>query len=493
MVNREEVVYSYLFPYIGSMKKLLILWSLILVLVPQMIISGGTAEKTVSTLFSSASSEDPSGDEIAQNMQKLELLYRLVARDFLFDIDHKNVYEEMAKGLFQGLKDEYSAYIVSKESSDFSEETSGEYSGIGSYISKNYLEYRDFTDPETYMIKITSVFPGSPAEQAGLISGDLISHIDGEPVDDLEADEASKNLKGKPGTTVHLTILRGNTTFEVDVIRQTVQVPTVSSDVIDSDIGYLQITQFTESTAEQVAEEFSQMDLTSLSSLIIDLRNNPGGIVDSALRIADMILYDGKIVQTHAKDDTRQRVYVASEQTVVPKDLQVVLLVNGGSASSSEILSGALRDNKRATLIGSTTYGKGLIQIVSPFGDGYYTLTWAQYQTPNGDDIHKVGIPVDIEVEGTVVEEEQMDAYIEFINSGAASDFVETHPAGSEEDYQAFLDEIVPTDTAISDEVFRVVLRREYLGELPFDERPVADVDFDTVLKRAVEYIREGK
>ena len=280
--------------------------------------------------------------------------------------------------------------------------------------------------------------------------------------------------------------------FDVEVVRQTVQIPTVSSDLIEEDIGYLQITQFTDSTARQVYDEFIRMNLDSLSSLIIDLRNNPGGIVDSTLRIADMILDEGKIVQIHAKDETKQRVYVASEDLVVPKNLQIVLLVNGGSASSSEILAGALRDNDRATLIGTTTYGKGLIQVVSPFGDGYYTLTWSQYQTPDGNDIHETGIPVDIEVEGTMVEEEQMEAYLEFISTDLTRTFAQEHPEGTPEDYRQYLEEIVPKDTGISEEVFRLVLRREYLRDLPFDDRPVADVEFDTVLKRAVDYIRNG-
>ncbi len=465
--------------------------SILVLLIPSLLWAGGEEEKLLPALFSSSDADSP--DEISYNMQKLELLYRLVERDFLFDIDHKNVYEEMAKGLFEGLKDEYSAYIISKESSDFSENTTGEYSGIGAYISKNYLEYRDFTRPETYMIQITSVFPGSPAEHAGLMSGDLISHIDGEAVDDLEADDSSKKLKGKPGTIVQLTVVRGNISFEVDVTRQTVQVPTVSSDTIQGDIGYLQITQFTESTAQQVYDEFVRMNLDTLSALIIDLRNNPGGIVDATLRIADMILDDGKIVQIHAKDESKQRVYIASEDLVVPKDIPIVLLVNGGSASSSEILAGALKDNRRAVLIGSTTFGKGLIQVVSPFDDGYYTLTWSQYRTPLGNDIHKVGIPVDIEMEETMVTEEQMETYLDFISSEATNEFAAAHPEGTEEDYRTYLEEVVPEEGGISDSVFRLVLRRAYLRDLPFDDRPVADVEFDTVLKRAVQYIREGK
>ncbi|NCB00855.1 MAG: S41 family peptidase [Spirochaetia bacterium] len=475
--------------------KIYIIAIILIVSTAQVIGSSGVDEKTISTLFgpSTTTQTTTSADEITQNMRKLELLYRLVNRDFLFDIDHKNVYEEMAKGLFEGLEDEYSAYIVSKESSDFSEDTLGTYGGIGAYISKNYLNYRDFSKPETYMINITSVFPGSPAESAGLLSGDLVSHVDGEPVDDLEADQASKALKGEAGTVVTLTIRRGDITFDVKVTRKNVQVPTVSSSVIDKDIGYLQITQFTESTANQVIEKLRNINFDSLSSLIIDLRNNPGGIVDATLRIADMILDDGKIVQVHSKNAKSDKVYVASEVTLIPTDMPIVLLVNGGSASSSEILAGALKDNKRATLIGTTTFGKGLIQVVSPYEDGFYTLTWSQYKTPNGDDIHKVGIPVDIEIEGMKVDEENMESYLEFINSGAAETFAKENPNGSDEDYMNFIEQYAPKDSPLDDLVYKIVLRREYLKEIPFEQRPLADVDYDIVLKRAVDFIKTGK
>ncbi len=460
----------------------------------QTIVSSGVDEQILPALFApSSNTRVAKEDEISKNMQKLELLYRLVERDFLFDIDHKMVYEEMAKGLFEGLEDEYSAYIVSKESTDFSEDTLGTYGGIGAYISKNYLNYRDFSDPKTYMINITSVFPGSPAESAGLMSGDLISHIDGEPVDDLEADQSSKALKGPAGTVVVLTIKRGELSFDVKVTRKNVQVPTVSASALDNNIGYVQITQFTESTAKQVQEKLQEINLNSLSSLIIDLRNNPGGIVDSTLRIADMLLSEGKIVQIHSKDAARDKVYVASEAILIPKEMPVVLLVNGGSASSSEILAGALKDNKRATLIGTTTFGKGLIQVVSPFSDGYYTLTWSQYKTPNGNDIHKVGVPVDIEVKGMKVDEENMEVYLEFVNSGVAETFAKENPLGTLEDYETFIEQYMPKDSVLDELVYRIVLRREYLREIPYEERPLADIDFDPVLKRAVEYLKLGK
>ncbi|MGD8113378.1 MAG: S41 family peptidase, partial [Sphaerochaetaceae bacterium] len=315
----------------------------------------------------------------------------------------------------------------------------------------------------------------------------------GEPVDDLEAEDSSSSLKGEAGTDVVLTIYRNGRTFEVTVTRQNIQTPTVSASVIGDDMGYLQITQFTESTAMQVQQKLEEIGISTLSSLIIDLRNNPGGIVDGTLRIADMLLDQGIIVQIHSKSADKERVYIASPPVLVPESIPVVLLVNEGSASSSEILAGALKDNERATLIGTTTYGKGLIQIVSPFDDGYYTLTWSQYKTPDGNDIHKVGIPVDIEVDAMTVAEEDMDEYLNFIQSNIANDFVQDHPEGTQEDYNKFLSEELPEERNLSDDIYRLILRRAYLMELPYDERPIADVEYDVVLKRAVEFLTTGK
>lgn len=498
MVNHTFIADSSELLYIEGMKKIVGIIALLVltIFIGQASVANGIDEQLIPALFTGTPQKQVANfnqqDDISTNMQKLELLYRLVERDFLFDIDHKEVYESMAKGLFSGLGDEYSAYIVSKDAADFSEDTSGTYGGIGAYISKNYLEYRDFTKPETYMVNITSVFPGSPAEAAGLRSGDMISHIDGKSVEDWEADEASKALKGAPNTSVLLTIHRGQSVFDVTVIRKIVSIPTVSSQLLDNRIGYLQITQFTTTTGDQVREDLVGLLKQGITSLIIDLRNNPGGIVDATMSVADMLLADKTIVHVSSKDSKNNRTYVSSSNLLVPETMPVVVLVNNGSASSSEILSGALKDNDRATLIGTTTFGKGLIQIVSPFGDGYYTLTTSQYRTPDGNDIHELGIPVDVEMKDLEVEEEQMDAYMEFINSGVLSEFVEKHPEYSKENIELFLDTEVGEEAEFNLDIYRLLLRREYLYNMPFDDRPVADPEYDRVLKRAIEYLESG-
>ncbi|MFA5570385.1 MAG: S41 family peptidase [Sphaerochaetaceae bacterium] len=455
----------------------------------------GTPESSMPSFFTASPSfnVNQEQDEITSNMQKLEVLYRLVQRDFLFDIDHKALYESMAKGLFSALDDKYSAYIVSQEADDFSEGTTGSYAGIGAYISKHYLEYRDFSKPNTYMVNITSVFPGSPAESAGLRSGDMISHIDGEAVDEWEANEASKALKGDPNTPVVLTVVRGGSSFDVTVIRKIVNVPTVSTDRLPHDIAYLRISQFTSSTAKQVREAFDTFLQEGLSGLVLDLRENPGGIVDGTLSIADMLLSNAPIVHVSSKNPSQNQTIRSTRGVTIPSNIPIVVLINKGSASSSEILAGALKDNNRATLIGSTSFGKGLIQVVSPFGDGYYTLTTSQYRTPSGSDIHEVGIGVDIEVKEAHVEEEDMQEYLDFLNSGVITTFVEEYPDYSLEHMDLFIKEYVDPDSHIGQEVFRLLLRREYLLQIPFEERPVADVEYDESIKRAILFLTTGE
>lgn len=496
MVNSPFVVSGIKKKYTCTMRKTktIVLLVILVLFVGQATAATGVGEnfipKFLGSTFSSASQSQQ--DEIATNMQKLELLYRLVARDFLFDIDHNAVYESMAKGLFSGLDDKYSAYILSKDAADFSEDTSGTYGGIGAYISKHYLEYRDFSKPETYMVSITSVFPGSPAEKAGLRSGDLISHIDGEPVDSMEAQEASRALKGKSDTEVILTILRGQSTFDVTVVRKIVTVPTVSADILEGDIGYLRITQFTNSTAQQVHKELLTFLEEDVKAIILDLRDNPGGIVDSTLSVADMFLSEDTIVHVRGKNADHDQTLKANKGSLVPSTMPLVTLVNKGSASASEILAGALQDNKRSPLIGSQTFGKGLIQIVSPFGDGYYTLTTSQYKTPSGAEIHTVGIPVDIEVDDVYIADDEMEAYLEFTNSGVVEEFVAEHPGFSFENVQLFLDSVVGEDPPFGKEVYRLLVRREYLNAIPYEERPIADVEFDPVLKEAIEYLNRS-
>lgn len=458
--------------------------------------ANGIDEKLASNLFyyQSPIQNTTASDEISINIRKLELLYRLVNRDFLFEIDNDVVFESMAKALFTALEDPYSGYVVAKEAADFSEETTGTYGGIGAYISKHFLEYRDFSKPETYMVNITSVFPGSPAEMAGLRSGDLVSHIDGKPVDDMEAEDASRALKGQPNTIVMLTIHRGSTVFDVPVTRQIVSVPTVSKTYIDNDmIGYLRITQFTNSTGQQTREALQEFAGKPLKGVILDLRDNPGGIVDAALEVADMLLSGKQIVHIYGKNDTREKTYVAQRDTILKESIPLVLLVNKGSASSSEILAGALKDNGRATLVGNTTFGKGLIQLVSPFDQGYYTLTTSQYRTPNNNDINKIGIPVDYEVDEITVAEEKMDVYAKFIESGIAETFVEEHPGYSEEHMDQFLEMVSGSETPLPTDVYRLVLRRLYLQEIPYDERPLVDPDFDPVLKKAIELLETNR
>jgi carboxyl-terminal processing protease len=205
-----------------------------------------------------------------------------------------------------------------------------------------------------------------------------------------------------------------------------------------------------------------------------------------------MFLSGDTIVHVRGKNADHDQTLKANKGSLVPSTMPLVTLVNKGSASASEILAGALQDNKRSPLIGSQTFGKGLIQIVSPFGDGYYTLTTSQYKTPSGAEIHTVGIPVDIEVDDVYIADDEMEAYLEFTNSGVVEEFVAEHPGFSFENVQLFLDSVVGEDPPFGKEVYRLLVRREYLNAIPYEERPIADVEFDPVLKEAIEYLNRS-
>lgn len=455
--------------------------------------AGPVYERVPSTYYSPYSSgfSSSQGDEIGQDMQQLERLYRYVDSVYLNDIDRNAAYEAMAKALLSSLEDEYSFYIGADDASDYMDDTTGIYGGIGTYISKPHPDSRDTSNPDSLYITIVSPFAGSPAERAGLRAGDLITHIDGEPVDALSAAQSSSALKGTPGTPVNLTVKRGGNSFDVSLIRERITTPSTTHGIIDNNIGYLQISQFMTSTAEDVEKILTDFKKQNVAGIVIDLRNNPGGIVDASLAIADFFL-NGKPMVTinhkNSRDDVR---YIASNTVLIPENVPLVLLINEGSASSSEVLAGALKDNGRAVLIGETSFGKGVMQTVTTFGDGYLQVTNARYLTPSGADIHKKGIEPDIVVEEVAFSEEEIPAYEQMMADRVISAFVDKHPAYTEENLQLFAQE--NEASGIRKELLILLVRNEYLARMPYADRPIADLQHDMVLIRAIEYIRSGK
>ncbi len=426
---------------------------------------------------------------ISRDMATLERLYQYVEKNYLYDIDYDAVYEAMATALFDALGDKYTYYVTAEDSGDYEEEVSGTYGGLGIYFSKTYVDYQDIDDESTLYALITQVFPNTPSSKAGLKAGDYIIEIGGESVVDWEATACAKKMKGEPGTSVELTIKRGDSIFKIDITRAIITVPTVEYSMIEgTKTAYLRILEFSQSTYKAITEALANLGNEGMEKLIIDLRDNPGGDVDVTLAIADLFISDSKLLSISYKDTSKNITYVANNGVTVSPDVEVAILVNGGTASSAEIFSSAMKDNGRATLFGTTTYGKGVMQVISSFGDGYTSITTASFVGPSGKTIHGEGVEPDCVVEEIIVEDEELDAYTELINSKAVEAFVDQNPDFTDENIEKFAKE--HSDTGIRDIVLLLVARNEYLSRMDYDDSPLADIVYDYACKAAYEYLQ---
>lgn len=474
----------------NSIPKLCLALILILTAIPAF--SAGTVEPATAMPANTAQ-QVTSRDRISTDMQSIESLYRYVDSIYYEDVDKDKVFQSLAAGMLASLEDKYSFYIPPSEAEDYEEGNTGIYGGIGTYLNKPSPEMKDLDDPSSYMITIISPFPGSPAQRAGLMAGDLISHINGEKVDDLTSTDASKLLRGEPGTDVTITVYRNGSSFDITLTRETITTPTVEGDLIDGDIGYIILSQFTPQTGVQLQEQVTSLVKKGISGLIIDERNNSGGAVDGALQASNMFLPAGKTLVTiqGKKGTNKDQRYVATAAQYVPDDLPVVILTNGGTASSAEIFAAALHDNGRATLIGTKTFGKGIVQDVFKFGEGFVQVTTAHYYTPDGNNIHGLGIEPDIEAEGVELKDEQIPAYEQLMNEKVISSFMKENPEPTVENIRKFAEQY--KDRGIDSDILSLLIRNEYYSKIPYDERPLGDLVFDTQLKRGVEFLRTGE
>ncbi len=316
-------------------------------------------------------------------------LKNVVDKYYLGDTDEQKMSESAAKGYIEGLEDEYSEYITEEEYAEFSQEIYGSFVGIGIYFGKN-------TNDE---MMVVSTIENSAAEKAGLQSGDIITKVDDyEVTTDSTTSEVSAKIKGEEGTKVKMEILREGEKMTFEITRENVKLHYVKAEVLDNNIGYITVSSFDEGTADEFKNKLEELQSKNVKSLIIDLRNNGGGIVQEATQIADYLLdKDQKIIITKDKQG-KEEITLSKEDKIT--DLPVVVLVNGYTASSSEILASALKDNNRAKVVGTKTYGKGVIQNVYRLTDGSaLKLTTHEYYTAIGNKINKLGITPTEDVE----------------------------------------------------------------------------------------------
>jgi carboxyl-terminal processing protease len=321
-------------------------------------------------------------------------LEKFVNENYYIPVDEAAIREGTYQGVFLGLGDPYSSYLNKKEYEDLLDTTAGEFQGIGVTIAPD----------ESGFINVISPIEDTPAARAGIMPSDKIVKVDDKEYTAKTINEAVTAMRGVPGTKVKIDVLRDGAILKFDLIRSNIVLKSVKSEMLENNIGYIRITTFDEKTLGEFKNHLKDLESKQLKGLVIDLRDNPGGLVDSSVSITDMLLGSGVI--TYTEDRNKVREYYKSDAAKV--DVPYVVLINKGSASASEIMAGAIKDNKGGTLIGETTFGKGIIQRIFSYGNdgGGVKLTVMQYFSPNGSIIHKVGVKPDVEV---VVKD---DAYV---------------------------------------------------------------------------------
>ncbi len=322
--------------------------------------------------------------------EKLGEIENLVEKYYLNDIDTEEVENYLYKGMIAGLDDAYGAYYTKEEYQSMKDSTNGSYYGIGVEMTQNMT---------TGIITITRVFDDSPAEEAGLLPGDVLYKVSDTEVTGEDLTKVVSMVKGADGTTVPIEIAREGEsdylTFEVE--RRMIELVTVTHKMLDGNIGYIAISSFDDVTVNQFMEALDDLENQGETALIIDLRNNGGGLVSTACSILDRLLPEGLIVYTEDKYGNREEMTSDAENYF---DKPLAVLVNGNSASASEIFAGAIKDYGTGTLVGTQTFGKGIVQKIYPLSDGTAVkLTVSKYYTPKGNNIHEIGITPDVEVE----------------------------------------------------------------------------------------------
>lgn len=338
-------------------------------------------------------------------------VYNLLRANFDGKLDVRKLEDGLRKGLVQAAGDPYTEYFNAEEAKEFNEQLSGTFSGIGAQLGKN----------EKNNITVVAPIAGYPAEKAGLRAKDVIVTIDDKSTADMSIEEAVSKIRGPKGTKVKLEIIRGEQERKEFVItREDISIPSVKHEILEGNIGYIQITQFWEDTASLVSEAAREFKQAGIKQVILDMRSNPGGSLEAAVDVASIWLPSGTTILQEKRDGKTTETYVASG-TPHLLGVKTVVLIDEGSASASEIVAGALKDNKAATLIGMKSYGKGSVQKIIPLKNGAeLKVTVAKWHRPNGENIDKKGIKPDQEVEMTSEDYEkgidhQKDVAIQFL------------------------------------------------------------------------------
>jgi len=409
----------------------------------------------------------------------MQSAYDFILRNYVEEVDPRVVFEGAMNGMFGALEDPYSAFLTESDMKDLSDTTQGSFGGVGLNIIKAVSPR---PDGKPMWVEVVSPIEDTPGWKAGINPGDFIVKINDVATETITMDEVLGMLRGKEGESVNLVIRRGEKMeFPLTLVRAIIEVPTVKHAMIGK-TGYIKLLTFTPMSAERTRDAINDFKDKGYNSLILDLRNNYGGRLDAAVEISNLFLDGGLIVRTRSRIASENRDFNARRSTLVSPDIPVIVLINKGSASASEIVAGALKDRGRAYLVGENTFGKGSVQQVIPISGTGFKITTARYYTPSDVNIDKVGIPPDREIkfpEYTEADAEKMNL---LINANKIPEFAEKNPKATPAQIDVFakgLESEFKLNLSLLKRLIRNELNRTTIA-------PVYDMEYDVQLQEAM-------
>jgi len=404
----------------------------------------------------------------------IQQVFDFIQQHYVEEVDSKVIFEGAMTGIFNALEDPYSTFLKESDMRELNDTTQGSFGGVGLYIRKQTV------DP--FFIEVASPIEDTPGWRAGINPGDLITEINGEATDKLTEEEVLSRLRGKPGLVVNLVIRRGEKLeFPVSLTRAIIEVPTAKHAMIGN-VGYLKLLTFTPMTADRAADAINEFKQKNYQGIILDLRNNYGGLLNSAVDISSLFLDGGVVVSTKSRIPTENHVFRTHRSNLVSPNIPVVVLINKGSASASEIVAGALKDRGRAYLVGEKSYGKGSVQQVYPLDTAGFKITTARYFTPSEANIDKIGIPPDRIVKFPEFTDADAEKLSKLINDNKIRTFVNSNPEASlvqVENFARSLEREYALDFTLLKRLIRNEQNRTTIA-------PVYDLEYDVQLQEAL-------
>jgi carboxyl-terminal processing protease len=404
-----------------------------------------------------------------------------VRNDYVDDVSRQQLLFGAIRGMLGALDDAHTRFMTAEETTELQTEMRGNFGGLGIEISQ-----RD------NVLTVVSPIEDTPAMRAGIKPGDKIIEIDKKTTRDVSLSDAVKQLRGKPGTSVNISVVREgeDEMLSFDLVREVIKIQVVTSQYLDKErLGYVRLKQFNQTATEDLAKALADFKKKKVKGLILDLRWNPGGLLDAAHRISNFFIKSGVIVSTRGRKKELDRVFNADPSAAIAADMPLIILANEGSASASEIVTGAIKDHKRGKFIGVKTFGKGSVQnVISMMYGTSMALTIQKYYTPSGVSIHKKGIEPDIAVPALDFNKDDRRHYKEIKEKKILQDFVKENKVYSLESVKKFQKLLASKGLALSDYAAQRTLKDELTKGEP---RPTIDLEFDVQLQRAIDEMKK--